>query len=114
VAYAFKNIRVFREAKSIADGATDTIEIKFNVDGALKHILIKADGAAPSKSTATVVLGNENLTISDSMANTWGTSIENAVLLDMPVKSGTILKVGLKNLEGAAKEFSVEAIVDAT
>jgi len=114
VAYAFKNIRVFREAKTIADGATDTIEIKFNVDGVLKHILIKADGAAPTKSTATITLANENLTVDDSMANTWGTSMENAILLDMPVKSGALLKVGIKNLEGAAKEFSVEAIVDAT
>ena len=102
----------YLEDTGVADGGTFSGEWTFDDDYNLRHIFIKADGAAPTKSTVTVRIDGDVITKDKCLANTFGTNAENALLLNYPVKKSQKIKIEGTNNEGATKDFTMELVLE--
>jgi len=109
----FKNlvIKYFINA-GIPAGAPFSNEWDTDADYVLRHIFVKADGVAATKSTITIRINNVPLTMDRSLCNVWGTNAENAILLNISLAKGTKIDYGGTNNEGATKDFTVELIME--
>jgi len=69
----------------------------------IKHCLIaKDDGTIPYKSTITFKLERVDITEDKASVRAFGTTVENAILLDWEVDKGQKLAWSLANREGVA------------
>jgi len=109
----FKNlvIKYFINA-GVAAAATFSGEWDTDADYVLRHIFVKADGVAATKSTVTIRIDNIPLTKDKALCNTFGSNVENAILLNTPVAKGTKIDYEGTNNEGATKDFTVELIME--
>jgi len=96
----------------IAAGASFSGEWDTDIDYVLRHIFVKADGVAATKSTITIRIDNVPLTKDRSLCNAWGTNAEDAILLGIRMPKGTKIDYEGTNNEGATKDFTVELIME--
>ncbi len=106
-------IKYFENA-GIADGGKFSGEWDSDDDYVIRHILIKADGAAPTKSTITIRIDGDPITRDKALCNTFGTNAENALLLNIPLGKGRKFEYEGTNSEGATKTFTVELVLEKT
>jgi len=112
--YVFKNLKVKHfEHPSIADGGTFKKDEKIGVGGVLKYILINFNGARPTKSTITIWLNNEPITRDKTLCRLFGSSVEEAIELDVRVSDTDIIKYEGVNNEGATADISVDLLIDS-
>ena len=102
----------FIDVGSVADGATETGSWTADEDYVIRHILIKADGEAPIKSTITMRIDDYVITKDKALCNTFGTNAENALLLNIPFRKSATFHYSLLNQEGAAKNFTIELVLE--
>jgi len=109
----FKNlvIKYFINA-GVAAAATFSNEWDTDADYVLRHIFVKADGVAATKSTITIRIDNIPLTKDRALCNAFGTNAENAILLNTSLPKGTKIDYEGTNNEGATKDFTVELIME--
>jgi len=100
------------ELGSVADGATKDGYWTADDDYIIRHILIKADGEAPVKSTITMRIDDYVITKDKALCNTFGTNAENALLLNIPFRKSATFHYSLLNQEGAAKNFTIELVLE--
>ena len=100
------------ENTSVADGGTFSDSWDSDDDYIIRHIFIKADGAATTKSTITIRIDNVPITRDKALCNTFGTNAENGLLLNIPLKKGSKFEYEGTNNEGAAKDFTVELVME--
>jgi len=104
-------IKIFEHA-GVADGATFSKEWDADYDYVIRHIFIKADGAATTKSTITIRIDGQPITRDKALCNTFGTNAENALLLNIPLNKGHKFDYEGTNNEGAAKDFTIELVME--
>ncbi len=104
-------IKYFENA-SIADGSSFKGEWSSDDEYVIRHILIKADGAATTKSTITIRIDGDPITKDKALCNTFGTNAENALLLNVPLGKGRKFDYEGVNKEGAAKDFTIELVME--
>jgi len=102
----------FFQNTGVADGSSFDGEWDSDDEYVIRHILIKADGAAPTKSTITIRIDEEPITKDKALCNTFGTNAENALLLNIPLGKGRKFSYEGVNNEGAAKDFTVELVME--
>ena len=100
------------ELGSVADGATKDGYWTADDDYIIRHILIKADGEAPVKSTITMRIDDYVITKDKALCNTFGTNAENALLLNIPFRKSATFHYSLLNQEGSAKNFTIELVLE--
>lgn len=100
------------ELGSVADGATKEGSWTADDDYVIRHIIIKADGQATTKSTITFRIDDYVITKDRALCNTFGTSARDALLLNIPFKKSATFHYSLLNQEGAAKNFTVELVLE--
>jgi len=96
----------------VADGSSFSGEWDSDDEYVIRHILIKADGATPTKSTITIRVDGKPITKDKALCNTFGTNAENALLLNVPLGKGRKFEYQGTNNEGAAKDFTVELVME--
>lgn len=104
-------IKIF-ELGTITVGSTQSDTWDSDDDYIIRHIFIKADGAATTKSTCTIAVEDVALTKDKALCNTFGTNPENGLLLAYPLGKNRKFKVSVTNNEGADKSFTVELVLD--
>ena len=104
-------IKYFENA-SVADGDTFKGEWNSDADYVIRHIFIKADGAAPTKSTVTIRIDGVPITKEKALCNTFGAQANTALLLNIPLKKGKKFDYEGTNNEGATKTFTVELVME--
>jgi hypothetical protein len=94
--------------------AGGTVEKSWTADDdyVIRHILIYADGQAPTKSTVTMRIDNYVITKDKALCRTFGTNAEDALLLNIPFGRSSTFYASIKNNEGADKEFIVELVLE--
>jgi len=109
----FKNliIKYFINA-GIAAAASFSGEWDTDADYVLRHIFVKADGVAATKSTVTIRIDNRPLTKDKALCNIFGSNAEDAILLGIRMPKGTKIDYEGTNNEGATKDFTVELIME--
>jgi len=100
------------ENTGVADGGTFSDSWDSDADYVIRHIFIKADGAAPTKSTITIRIDGVPITHEKALCNTFGTNAENALLLNIPLGKGRKFEYEGTNNEGATKTFTVELVME--
>jgi len=98
--------------KTITAGSTEVFDWSFDDNYVIRHILIKADGVAPTKSTVTITIDSNAITKDKALCNTFGTNARDALLLNIPVRQSQYFKASIKNEEGADKDFTVELVLE--
>lgn len=104
-------IKIF-ELGSIAAGATGSSEWDSDDDYIIRHIFIKADGAATTQSTCTILIDDVSYTKDKALCNTFGTNAQDALLLNIKLGKNRKFKISVENKEGAAKTFTVELVME--
>ena len=97
---------------SVADGETKAESWTADDDYVIRHILIKADGEATTKSTITMRVDTYVITKDTALCNSFGTNAENALLLNIPFKKSATFHYSLVNQEGATKNFTIELVLE--
>ena len=100
------------EVGSVADGATAEDSWTADDDYVIRHILIKADGEATTKSTITMRIDDYVITKDRALCNTFGTDARTALLLNIPLKKSATFHYSIHNAEGAAKDFTIELVLE--
>lgn len=100
------------ELGSVAGGATKEGSWTADDDYVIRHIFIKADGSAPTKSTITMRIDDYVITKDKVLCNTFGTSARDALLLNIEFKKSATFHYSLLNQEGAAKNFTIELVLE--
>lgn len=106
-------IKIF-DLGSVADGASFSGEWTADDDYVIRHIFIKADGGATTKSTITIRIDNVPITKDKALCNTFGTNAENGLLLNITFKKDSKIDFSGVNNEGAAANFTVELVMEKT
>jgi|GEM_PF-5120557 len=100
------------EQSSLGVGSSWSEEWDSDDNYIIRHILIKADGAATTKSTITVRVNNVAITKDKALCNTFGSSAENALLLNIDLDKDVKFDFELINNEGATKDFTLELVLE--
>jgi len=100
------------ENSGVANGGNFSGEWTADEDYVIRHILIKADGSAPTKSTITVRIDGEPITRDKALCNTFGSNANNALLLNIPLGKNRKFEYEGTNSEGATKTFTVELVLE--
>jgi hypothetical protein len=106
-------IKIFEHA-GVGAGTTFSGSWDADEDYVIRHILIKANGAAPTKSTITIRVDNTPITKDKALCNTFGTNAQDALLLNIPLKKGHKFDYEGTNNEGAAADFTIELVMEKT
>jgi len=102
------------ENSSIAAGDSFDGEWDSDDNYVIRHIFIKADGAACTESTITIRVDGKPITKDKALCNTFGTNAENALLLNIPLGKDRKFEYEGTNNEGATKDFTVELVMEKT
>jgi len=102
----------FIDVGSVADGETKSDSWTADDDYVIRHILIKADGEVTTKSTITMRIDEYVITKDKALCNTFGTTANTALLLDIPFRKSATFHYSLVNQEGATKNFTIELILE--
>jgi len=102
----------FIDVGTVTAGSTKEDSWTSDDDYVIRHILIKADGAAPVKSTITMRIDEYVITKDKALCNTFGTSAENALLLNIPLRKSATFHYSIYNGEGADKSFTIELVLE--
>jgi len=97
---------------SVSAGATASDKWTADKDYVIRHIFVKADGEAAVKSTITMRIDDYTITKDQALCNTFGTSARDALLLNIDFKKSATFYYSIKNNEGAAKNFSIELVME--
>ena len=101
----------FIDVGTVTAGSTATGSWTADDDYTIKHIFIKADGSATTKSTATLRINDYVITKDETYCNTFGTDARDALLLNLPFKKTSTFYYSLENAEGADKHFTIELVM---
>ena len=101
----------FIDVGTVTAGSTATDSWTADDDYTIRHIFVKADGSATTKSTATLRIDDYVITKDEALCNTFGTDARDALLLNLPFKKSSTFYYSIKNNEGADKDFTIELVM---
>ena len=102
----------FIDVGTVSNGSTAEGSWTADDDYTIKHVFIKADGGATTKSTVTLRIDTYVITKDAALCNTFGTDARTALLLNVPFKKSSTFYYSIKNNEGADKDFTIELVME--
>ena len=97
---------------TVTAGSTKEDSWTADDDYIIRHILIKADGEVTTKSTITMRIDEYVITKDKALCNTFGTTANTALLLNIPFRKSATFHYSLVNQEGATKNFTIELVLE--
>jgi len=102
------------ENSSIAAGDSFDGEWDSDDNYIIRHILITADGAAPTQSTITIRVDGKPITKDKALCKSFGVNAENALLFNIPLGKDRKFEYEGTNNEGATKTFVIDLVMEKT